>query len=67
VNEIRKNGSKGERIPVYVKITADVVRSAKIAAAYRQLKLREIVEDALRLWLEKEGFSRVLKQVRRCG
>ncbi|RLI40068.1 hypothetical protein DRO64_09605, partial [Candidatus Bathyarchaeota archaeon] len=67
VNEMRKNGSKGQRIPVYVKIPADVVRSAKIAAAYRQLKLREIVEQALRLWLEKEGFGRTLKQVKRCG
>ena len=64
---MKKNGSKGEHIPVYVKIPADVVRSAKIAAAYRQLKLREIVEQALRLWLEKEGFGRTLKQVKRCG
>lgn len=64
---MRKNGSERERVPVYVKIPADVVRSAKIAAAYRRLKLREIVEQALRLWLEKEGFGCVLKQVKRGG
>jgi len=56
-----------ERVPVYVKIPADIYRSAKIAAAYRQLKLREIVEQALRLWLEQEGFGEVLKEVKRGG
>ena len=63
---MRKNGVR-ERVPVYVKIPVDIYRSAKIAAAYRQLKLKDIVEQALRLWLEKEGFGCVLKQVKRGG
>ena len=63
---MRKNGIR-ERVPVYVKIPVDIYRSAKIAAAYRRLKLREIVEEALRLWLEQKGFGKVLKQVKRGG
>jgi len=63
---MRKNGIR-ERVPVYVKIPVDIYRSAKIVAAYRRLKLREIVEEALRLWLEQKGFGKVLKQVKRGG
>ena len=56
-----------EHVLIGAKVPVDLVKAVKIAAVQRQLKLREIVEEALRLWLEKEGFSKVLKQVRRCG
>ena len=56
-----------ERVLIGAKVPVDLVKAVKIAAVQRQLKLKDIVEQALRLWLEKEGFGTVLKQVRRGG
>jgi len=56
-----------ESVLIGAKVPVDLVKAVKIAAVQRQLKLKEVIEEALRLWLEKEGFSGVLKRVKRGG
>ena len=63
----KKDRIATESMLIGAKVPVDLVKAVKIAAVQRQLKLKEVIEEALKLWLEKEGFGKILKEVKRGG
>ena len=63
----KKDRIATESMLIGAKVPVDLVKAVKIAAVQRQLKLKEVIEEALKLWLEKEEFGKILKEVKRGG